>query len=210
MRMSQRGPYAKGVRKRQEILQAALEVVAEHGFHQAFNREIAERVGLSQAGLMHYFGSREDLYMEVLRARDTHDSAAYWEPTGDFEGILQVISHNTEVPGLVQLYVEFSAEASIGRHPAHDYFVERNAWVIGVFSTAIRQAQESGEFGPHIDIEAAARTLVAAADGFQQQWLLDRDVDMAGLLKELWLALATRSHQPPDAPRAAPGTAPAE
>lgn len=193
----QRGPYAKGRRKRQEILQAALEVVAEHGVHNAFNREIAARVGLSQAGLMHYFSSREELYMEVLRARDVQDGATYWDPAPGFDGILAIIAHNAEVPGLIQLFVEFSAEASIGKHPAHDFFLERNALVSQFYAEAVRIAQASGEFGPHVDPETAARLLIATIDGLQQQWLLDRSVDMVALMKESWRLLAAGSHIPP-------------
>lgn len=192
--MNVRGPYAKGRKKRQEILEAALEVVAEKGFRSAFNQDIAQRVSLTQAGLMHHFSSREELYMEVLKARDVHDREQFWEPRHDFASYLAVIEHNTRVPGLVQLYIEFSAEASIGHHPAHGYFSERYAWARELLSEAIRNAQAAGDFGPHIDVDNAARTLIAASDGLQQQWLLDPSIDMVSLLSDLWDALALRSH----------------
>jgi AcrR family transcriptional regulator len=73
--MSRRGAYAKGAVKREEILAVALDVVAKNGCRKATSREIAHRVGLTQPGLMHYFGSREELYQEVLRARDDADLA---------------------------------------------------------------------------------------------------------------------------------------
>ncbi|MFT4294181.1 MAG: TetR/AcrR family transcriptional regulator [Micropruina sp.] len=174
----------------------ALEVVAEKGFRHAFNQEIAQRVGLTQAGLMHHFSSREELYLEVLKSRDVHDEETFWKPRHDFASYLEVIRHNTEVPGLVQLYIEFSAEASIGAHPAHEYFLERYDWARGILSEAIRNAQESGEFGPHIDVDGAARSLVAASDGLQQQWLLDPTIDMVALLHDLWDALAVKSRIP--------------
>ncbi|WP_309064934.1 TetR/AcrR family transcriptional regulator [Microbacterium sp.] len=191
-----RGAYAKGVAKREEILKVALEVVGELGCRSASNREIADRVGLSQAGLMHYFGSREELYMAVLRARDERDSETYWEPRKDFRGFLDVIEHNMQVPGLVQLYVEFSAEASIGRHPAHEFFVERYAWVRGLAQESVRSAQESGEFGPHVDPALVADILIATADGLQQQWLLDRSIDMIARLQAVWDGIAALSRIP--------------
>jgi len=76
---------------------------------------------------MHYFGSREELYQEVLRARDGRDLAEYYAPNPRFESFLAVLRHNTEVPGFVQLYAEFAAEASIPEQPAHEFFVERYA-----------------------------------------------------------------------------------
>lgn len=191
-----RGAYAKGVAKREEILEVALEVVAELGCRNASNREIARRVGLSQAGLMHYFGSREELYMAVLRARDDRDTATYWEPQHSFQGFLDVIEHNTQVPGLVQLYVEFSAEASIGKHPAHEFFLERYAWVRELSKQSVAAAQESGEFGPNVDADLVADMVIAAADGLQQQWLLDRSIDMVARLQALWDGIAALSKLP--------------
>lgn len=194
-----RGAYAKGVAKREEILEVALEVVADLGCRNASNREIARRVELSQAGLMHYFGSREELYMAVLRARDERDVAAYWDPKSRFQGFLDVIEHNTTVPGLVQLYVEFSAEASIGKHPAHAFFIERYDWVRRLLIQSVRTAQESGELGPAVDAELVADIIVATADGLQQQWLLDRSIDMVARLKAVWDGVAALSHLGADA-----------
>ncbi|MFT4157910.1 MAG: TetR family transcriptional regulator [Microbacterium sp.] len=191
--MNRRGQYAKGAAKREEILAVALDVVAEFGVRSASNREIARRVGLTQPGLMHYFGSREELYMAVLRARDERDYDTYWVGSPNFGGFLQVIEHNTRVPGLVQLYVEFSAEASIGRHPAHEFFIERYQWVRELSKQSVLAAQESGEFGPNVDANVVADIILATADGLQQQWLLDRSIDMVGRLRAMWNGIAALS-----------------
>jgi AcrR family transcriptional regulator len=74
--MARRGSYAKGVAKREEILTAALDVIARQGYGRASVRELADAVGLSQAGLLHYFSSKEELFAEVLRKRDEVDGAA--------------------------------------------------------------------------------------------------------------------------------------
>ena len=64
--MAERGAYAKGVAKREEILAAALTIIGEQGFRRASVREIAEAVGLSPAGLLHYFGLKEQLFVAIL------------------------------------------------------------------------------------------------------------------------------------------------
>ncbi|GAB6856092.1 TetR/AcrR family transcriptional regulator [Microbacterium xylanilyticum] len=189
-----RGPYAKGTAKREEILSVALDVVAVKGCRKASNREIADRVGLTQAGLMHYFASREELYQEVLRARDLRDHETYFAPDPTIEGFFAVIAHNAEVPGLVRLYVEFSAEASIPEHPAHAFFLERYAWLRDGLSGVIRRAQENGVIGPAIDVSAAVDLLVAAADGLQLQWLNDHTIDMVARLRRLWEGIVAVSH----------------
>ena len=194
--MGRRGPYAKGAAKREEILDVALEVVAAKGCRKASNREIAERVGLSQAGLMHHFESREELYQEVLRQRDLRDHERFFVPDPTFGGFLAVIAHNTSVPGLVRLYVEFSAEASIPEHPAHAFFLERYAWVGDKLAGVIERAQDSGEMGRNIDIQIAVDLLLAAADGLQLQWLNDHGIDMVARLRRLWQGIVAVSQAP--------------
>jgi len=200
--MSRRGTYAKGAAKREEILAVALEVVAKNGCRKATTSEIAERVGLTQPGLMHYFSSREELYEEVLRARDGRDIAEYYAPNPGFEGFLAVIRHNTEVPGLVQLYAEFAAEASIAGHPAHDFFVERYAWVRGLIAEALERAQAEGEMGLDLDVAEAADLIVATSDGLQVEWLHDPTINMADRLARVWELLRRSSWWASD-PRAA-------
>ena len=193
--MNRRGRYAKGAAKREEILDVALEVVAAKGCRKASNREIAERVGLSQAGLMHYFESREELYQEVLRTRDMRDNERFFIPDPTIEGFLAIIAHNATVPGLVRLYVEFSAEASMPEHPAHAFFIARYDWVGTQLTGMIQRAQESGEVGPDIDIPVAVDLVLAAADGLQLQWLNDHALDMAGQLRRLWHGLVAMSQR---------------
>lgn len=54
------------------ILEAARNVFARRGFHQAPIREIARTAGLSLAGLYHYVGGKDELLFLVLdRALDT-------------------------------------------------------------------------------------------------------------------------------------------
>lgn len=191
--MNRRGRYAKGAAKREEILDVALEVVAAKGCRKASNREIAQRVGLSQAGLMHYFDSREELYQEVLRTRDIRDYERFVAPDPTIEGFLAVIAHNATVPGLVRLYVEFSAEASIPDHPAHGFFRARYEWVRDQLAETIERAQEAGQMGPDIDIPIAVDLVLAAADGLQLQWLNDHTIDMAEHLRRLWHGMVAMS-----------------
>ncbi|KAA0961892.1 TetR/AcrR family transcriptional regulator [Microbacterium sp. ANT_H45B] len=191
--MARRGQYAKGAAKRAEILAVALDVVAELGTRKASNREIAARVGLTQPGLMHYFSTREELFLEVLRARDERDHRQYHSPDGAFEGFLDVISHNATVPGLVRLYVEYSAEATIEGHPARAFFEERFRWVRTLMTEAVRHEQAVELMGPDVDIPYVVDLVIAAADGLQVQWLLDPSIDMADRLARLWHGIRATS-----------------
>ena len=51
--------------RREEILDAALEVFAERGYHGASTDEIARRAGISQPYIFRLFGTKKDLFIAV-------------------------------------------------------------------------------------------------------------------------------------------------
>ncbi|WP_217180840.1 TetR/AcrR family transcriptional regulator [Streptomyces sp. AC495_CC817] len=177
--MATRGAYAKGVAKREEILEAALAVVAAHGYRKASVREIADAAGLSPAGLLHYFGTKEELFVAILEARDERDTREH-EHEDFLTAFLAITRHNAIVPGLVQLYSQLAAEAGDPEHPAHAFFLRRTEQVHAVAVEAVRTAQSAGEIRADLDPVWVIRTVHALADGLQSAWMLDPAVDMAG------------------------------
>ena len=186
--MAKRGAYAKGVVKREEILEAALEIVGRLGYRNASVREIADAVGLSPAGLLHYFGTKEQLFVEILRARDAHDFAAPSD-AGFFETFLAVIRHNAEVPGLVQLYTQLQAEVADPDHPARTFFLDRTAAVHAAAREEFIAAQQNGLIRADLDPEWIIRAGHALADGLQNAWMLDPTIDMAADVAQFFALL---------------------
>jgi AcrR family transcriptional regulator len=181
--MARRGSYAKGIAKREEILAVALDVIARHGYRGASVREIADAVGLSQAGLLHYFDSKDELFTAVLVKRDEVDNAG---STGDFlDDLVRIVAHNADVPGLVRLFAQLSLEAADPAHPAHDFFRERYAFLRETLAARIRAGQADGSLRSTLDAERTASIIIAATDGLQAQFLLDPTVDMAAELAAL-------------------------
>ncbi len=52
---------------RWRLLQAAMEVFAEVGYHAATTREICKRAGVNLASIHYYYGDKAELYREVFR-----------------------------------------------------------------------------------------------------------------------------------------------
>lgn len=172
--------YAKGLAKREEILTTALDVIARTGYRRTSVRELAAAVGLSQAGLLHYFASKEELFAEILLKRDEVDLARSEPETPDrIQTLVSVVRHNADVPGLVQLYAQFSVEASHPDHPAHAAFVARYEEVRGMLVEEVAARQRAGTIPEGLDPARVATLLVAVSDGLQTQWMFDPDVDMA-------------------------------
>lgn len=184
--MSRPARYAKGLAKREEILNAALEVIARTGYGRTSVRELASAVGLSQAGLLHYFASKEELFAEILLKRDRvdHDRSEP-EAGSEIAALASIVRHNAEVPGLVQLYARFSVEATEPGHAAHEAFVRRYAEIRALLSDEITTRQQAGTLSPELDARKVANLLIAVSDGLQTQWLLDPDFDMADHLDYL-------------------------
>lgn len=171
-----RGAYAKGRARREQILTEAVAMFGETGYHGASLRDLAQRCGISLAGLLHHVGDKPSLLLAVLAHRDEVDVAEL-EPTVDgaarLRWLVEVVRRNSSRRGVVELYCVLSAEATAPDHPAHAFFVERYRRTVGDITADLR---DSGHPRP----ESAARRLVAVMDGLQVQWLLDPDgVDMA-------------------------------
>ncbi|MEU5757382.1 TetR/AcrR family transcriptional regulator [Nocardia sp. NPDC047648] len=197
--MVRRGAYSKGIAKREEILEAALEIVARVGYSRTTVRELAEAVGLSQTGLLHYFGSKEQLFAAILARRDEADRAAFATPATPPDlpaALLGLIRHNAEVPGLVELYTRFSAEATRSGHPAHEYFRDRYRTVRDALTRAVADLRESGRLPADLDPGRFAVIASALLDGLQTQWLYDPDVDMADHVAYLWELIERPADRP--------------
>ncbi|MEV6903035.1 TetR/AcrR family transcriptional regulator [Amycolatopsis sp. NPDC051372] len=182
------GGYLKGRIRREDIISAAAVVYGEAGYHGSSLREIAKRVGISHAGLLYYFPTKEALLAAVLERRDAEDSEReqLTVPPGleVLRHFVALAEHNVRHPGIVDLYSRLAAEAVAPDHPAHEYFEEHyrqaRESVIGSF----RLLATTGELRKGVDPDFAALTFIALMDGLQVQWLTTPgDVDLVGSLR---------------------------
>ncbi len=186
---------ARGEERRAEILRAALEVIAERGYRGASLGAVAERVGLTQQGLLHYFPTKDALLVAVLEARDQWDAV----PRGAWrlDLLCSLVEYNAMRPGLVQTFSALLGESVTDGHPARAFFTDRYDMVRGSFAAVLRT--EYGERLPSgLTPEAAAPLLVAVMDGLQYQWLLaPESVDMPGAVRSFLALLGSASGDGP-------------
>ncbi len=185
------GRIRRGQARRAEILATALEVFGEQGYRGGSLREIAARVGISEAGILHHFGSKDALLAAVLEERDAKQAARREDAVAEsvLDGVRALVHHNASAPGLVALYAVLSAEATDPTHPAHDYFVNRYATIRHHDDSRFEALRDSGEIHAGVRMETLGQLVTAVLDGLQLQWLLaPDDVDMESLLED-FLAL---------------------
>lgn len=178
--------------RRAEIIQAATEVIAERGYRGATLAAVAERVGLTQQGLMHYYPTKEALLVAVLEARDQWDmaSAALHGRSWPLEVVANLVDYNATRPGIVQAFTVLVGDSVTEGHPAQAYFRNRYAHVREGGAEALR-AEYGDRLPGGLTPERAATLLAAVMDGLQVQWLLDPDaVDMPAAFRDFLALLA--------------------
>ncbi len=170
--------------RRAEILAAALEIFAERGYRGASLAVVADRVGLTQQGLLHYFPTKDALLIEVLRLRDRLDTQNLGEPAEPrrITDLRRLMEYNASQPGLVQSFTVLSAESVTEGHPAKEFFTDRYAAVRARLAEMLR-AEFGDQLPAGITPEQGAALLAAVMDGVQLQWLLAPDeIDMPALV----------------------------
>jgi AcrR family transcriptional regulator len=98
---------------RQEILDAALELFAEHGYDKTSLRQIAEQVGVTKAALYYHFPSKEQILVALLEPvgvlqdellaqlrDDRWTDPAMW--TATMEAVIDTILDNREILNLFE------------------------------------------------------------------------------------------------------------
>ena len=190
--MTQRGPYAKGIAKREAILETALGLIARVGYSNATVKELADAVGSTPTRVIYYFGSKEALFEEVLRRRDELETAAQLA-RGDHRSraelrfaLMDLLRRSSEVAGLVQLDTRLKVEASEPEHSAHAFFSDRYTGSRWAVAEALRSLQRDGELSLVLDVERLAGILLAVVDGLQAQFLYDSSLDMDGIVGYLF------------------------
>ena len=181
--------------RRTQIIEAATRLIGQRGFWGVSVHDIAAACGITDAGLLHHFGTKDGLLIAVLERRDKVDDDSLAARLGVDPDSLDesvrtlplaevcaaVVARNAEQPEIVRLYSVLNAESLTPAHPAHDYFIAREARVIAFFGSAVSDL--------HPDSTVRGRQVIAMMDGLQLRWL--RDPDHVDLFTE-WSALFGR------------------
>ncbi|ADU46931.1 TetR/AcrR family transcriptional regulator [Intrasporangium calvum] len=173
-------------RRRVEIIQAAVELFQELGFHAATTHQVAERAGLSVGLIYQYFGNKEDLLRSVIvdilgQFRDRIPSAiaaAGPDPVArlraGYRAYVDVIDENRE--GALLTYREGLTLSPDGRDEIKKLEIETAAPLRDVILEGIA----SGAF-TDVDAELVVHNLVLTAHGWAlKHWRLAKTYDVDG------------------------------
>jgi AcrR family transcriptional regulator len=167
--------------RREQMLQAALEVIVERGYPDTRITDVAERAGASPALVIYYFKTRDHLLTEALRysedawyAAGTKRMAAIGTAAGRLEEVVAMTclpEEDTQAKNSWLLWLDLWAQSA--RNPGvaavRQKFDER--WR-DMIRTLVQAGQEAGEFTA-VDPDEFAVTLSAMLDGFAVMIALD-------------------------------------
>lgn len=170
--------------RKRAILETASRVFAEHGYDGASLAQVSHAAGLSQAGLLHHYPSKELLLIAVLAFRDSEAAAGFqMEAIPGFlsaaDGIVAMFAGQMQRPELVSLFVKIAAEATNPQHPAHAWAVERYGWTRDLYTAMAQRDIDAGLVKPEVKADMVARGLIAMMDGLQLQYLIEGEMDGA-------------------------------
>lgn len=204
-RATRRSP--RGETRRAEILEAAAEEFAVHGYHGASIAAIAERVGITQSGILHHFPSKEVLLDAVVQNRFTEDAAIVDRlglgAASPFGGYETLVDRNAHDRIWVQFLMVIQAEGLTEDNPAHELIRARFARVRSRMLHRIRTHEgDPFDIPAGIDRDDLVVLFLAALDGMQLQWLYDESIDMPRIVRLLVDLVASYPVQPSESPAA--------
>jgi AcrR family transcriptional regulator len=181
---------ARGKARKRAILDRAMSLFAMKGFNKVSLAELADSVGVTQAGLLYYFPTKADLLLAVLQERDDRWNEGKRDGSFSLESYFRVLASNDENPELVRLFVVVSAEALDAEHPGHTWMRERDTRVMSNMVSYVEDTLDVNKLPDRITPEVVARWILALSSGLGEQWIrVDRSFDRADYVARLMILL---------------------
>lgn len=166
--------------RRAQIVEEAIRLLGQRGYNGFTIHALAERCGISNAGLLYYFGSKDQLLLALLDELERRDAEAFVDVAKDASSGEATSETAEALRRLLRMMAErFSGNAERGRlqvvllaeamdssHPAHEWFGRQMA--------AAEQAIERLVSPWSDDPGSTARQLVALMVGLAISWFRSR------------------------------------
>lgn len=194
-KLNERGPYAGGLARREAILDATVEMIAEVGYHGLSLRDVARRVGISHPGVIYHFPSKEALLMAVVQRFDEDEnfsieSLESAEPMEILKRFVDITRSLRQSPIFVEMECMLAVEASSDLHPAHDHFVHRFESINQILTRAFTELKNKDLLRIDVKPEDLARSLLSLWYGMHIQFLyFPKQIDTESIIVRVITAI---------------------
>ena len=182
-------------KKRSEIAQKAIEILAKRGFRSTTIQDIADAAGLGKGTIYHYFKTKEEILWAVSEQmfRETERSlgAALFrinEPMDKLVALIEEALHITE--DLEHLFIIYSELwlMTVRGEPTGDFVTVLRRLQNGMknlVAAMIREGKKQGFWPGDIDADALAGYLASSFDGVFAHYMIDKETfDIKRVTKE--------------------------
>ncbi|WP_137872085.1 TetR/AcrR family transcriptional regulator [Rhodococcus sp. Q] len=181
-------PYAtllaKGEDRKQRILSVAQRLLVRNGWRNTSLAQIAREAGVTTAGLLHHFESKDHLLEAVADSRDADDLNRV-DRSGDLvEQLSKVPRRFDEAPDMVGMFTVLLIENLEPDAPLHDRLLHRSRASVATVETGIRRGQRAGRYRTDLDPAVKAVEIIAFIHGMETLWLLDRSIPLNEVFTE--------------------------
>lgn len=174
----------------------AQRLLTRYGWRNTTISQIAREAGVSPAGLLHHFESKERLLHAVLEARDTFD-ATHLDTSGDvIEQIERVPERFEQAPDLIGTFVVLLIENLNPDAPLHERLLGRYRFALEAVAEGIRREQRAGRYRTDVDPALKAVEILAFLYGMETSWLLDPSIPVTEAIKAYARSLAHQLTSP--------------
>ncbi len=162
-----------------QIVEAAVEIIAEKGIKETTLDAVAKKAGLSKGGLIHYFPTKKALIETVVkeffarifqRGKEIRDS--FSDPYDQLVSFVWLYDRDDRDNfNGYRMFFEIMAVASMNEEYRQVFHQWVNGWV-ELLKASIEKGVEKGDFKVE-DSESAAKTISAVYQGVASRWFLD-------------------------------------
>jgi AcrR family transcriptional regulator len=182
--------FAKGEDRRQRILAVAERLLARNGWRNTSLAQIAREAGVTPAGLLHHFESKEQLLNAVVDARDADDDA-HADRSGDLvTELCRVPERFHRSPELVGTFIVLLVENIAPDAPLHDRLQKRYRDAADILKDNITRGQRKGRYRNDFEAANKATEILAFINGMETLWLLDPSIPLTEVFKAYAESLA--------------------
>ena len=167
----------RGRARRAAVLEAARRLFSRQGFKGSSLAAVAQEAGLTDAGLLYHFPTKNHLLLAVIAEgdREQDETLAQVRDARGLPLLARMAEFGADLeadPILTALDVTLSAEHLQDGSEINAYFVRRYESFRAMLAEAFREAAQGGDLRANVDADLEAANMTAVLDGLRLQWLL--------------------------------------
>jgi AcrR family transcriptional regulator len=160
----------RGAATREAAIDAAIALWAESGWRVTRLSAIAERIGVTDAAVLHHFGSKEAFLLAVLAELDRRNTAHWQSWIGDgglatLRRLPDLARYIAKHPEPYKLHLRLQVDNLDPGSPAYEHERGRHLYNQQAFAGIVATGQERGEIRSDVDPELVAGQIVAVLNG---------------------------------------------